>query len=45
MNKSIILDKKIIELQKAVKTLRSNRDKLVKELEIVKERTAHKMSL
>lgn len=42
MNRSQILDKKIIELQKAVESLRLNRDELLKELEMVKTRTALK---
>ena len=38
MEKSYSLDQKIIELQKAVKQLKNNRDYLVKELESIKQR-------
>ncbi|WP_187759748.1 hypothetical protein [Thiospirochaeta perfilievii] len=40
MNRITALDKKIVELQKAVQSLKNNRDDLVKELEIVKARTS-----
>ncbi len=45
MKRSITLDKKILELQKAVQSLKNNRDDLVKELEIVKTRTAQKSAV
>lgn len=42
MNRNAMLDKKIIALQKAVQSLKENRDNLVKELETVKDRTQQK---
>lgn len=45
MNRSITLDRKILELQKAVQSLKNNRDNLVKELEIIKTRTAQKSAV
>ncbi|MGL1894617.1 MAG: hypothetical protein OCD02_23555 [Spirochaetaceae bacterium] len=45
MNRSLVLDKKIMELQKAVKNLKDNRDDLMKELEYVKVRTQQKSTL
>lgn len=45
MNRSQTLDRKILELQKAVEMLKSNRDDLLRELETVKARTAQKRSV
>lgn len=45
MKKNYSLDKKIIELQMAVQSLKNNRDDLVKELEMVKARTKQKQTV
>ncbi len=45
MNKSNVLDKKIVALQMAVESLRNNRNELLKELETVKSRTAQKQTV
>jgi len=45
MKRDTKLDKKIVALQKAVASLKENRDDLVKELEIVKSRTREKLSV
>ena len=45
MNKSNILDKKITELEKAVISLRINRDILLKELQSVRARTENKQTV
>jgi len=45
MRKSDLLDKKITELEKAVISLRTNRDILLKELQSVKARTGNKQTV
>lgn len=45
MNRNITLDKKIVALQKAVQSLKENRDDLAKELAMVKARTQQKQSV
>ena len=44
MKKNTLLDKKISELEKAVLSLRNNRDSLLKELEDVRARTGNKQT-